>query len=394
MENLPNYYNVLEVQKTSEQDEIKKSYKNLALKWHPDKNPSNREEAEKKFKEISEAYQIIGDPEKRREYDIANSEPMFKVRSDPHHHEHNFSNQNDIFNMFFQNNTFNHSFMNMNNNNNNNNMNQHVQPKRRANAKIDILPFKLRDLYIGGKKKITTKILENCCGCLGKGGSLVSCGMCDGKGIIIHVKQLGPGFVQRIQQHCQQCSGKGTIISLKCHQCLGNKMNLIDKVFVVDILPGMKDGDRILFEKQGMDEEDCERGDMIFLIRESPKHDKFERRDDDLYYTVDILLGDSLIGYTVELTHISGEEIKYYESGIIEPGTTRKIIGKGMPINGTPEKYGDLYIQYRIQYPIQQKLNDEEKEKIRTIFPCLQMSDEDTSVTNSHILFKSELIKK
>lgn len=401
MENTPNYYNILEVSKDAEPDEIKKSYKTLAFKWHPDKNPNNKEEAEKKFKEISEAYQVLSDPEKKKEYDFMNSEPLFKDRTSENNHGHsfsfqqNFTNPNDIFNMFFnqqQQNPgvfpgFNHPFMNQRNPQN--------KPKRKANTKIDTLPFPLKDLYIGGKKKITTKILENCHGCHGKGGNLLSCGACEGKGMIFHVKQLGPGFIQKIQQSCQQCGGKGQIVSSKCQQCLGNKMNLIDKVFIVDILPGTKDGDKILFENQGMDEEDCERGDMIFLIKEI-KHDKFERKDNDLIYTVDILLGDSLIGYTIDFMHINGEEIKYYENGIIEPNTMRRIIGKGMPNKelNLKNQNGDLYVQYRIQYPVQQKLNDIQKEKIRSIFPCLQMRNEDELATNSQIQFRSELIRK
>lgn len=416
----PNYYEILGVSKDADIDEIKKNYKTLALKWHPDKNPTNKEEAEKKFKEIAEAYQVLSDPEKKREYDLYenlsqnsnnnnnNNENTNtnQSRQRPFHFNSNFANPNDIFNMFFN---------QRNNMNQNQGQNQfesifsqhftqsHFQQnhnqtnKKKTQPKVDTLPFPLKDLYIGGKKKITVKVFENCNNCNGRGGMVQDCHSCNGVGVIYQVKQLGPGFIQKTQIACQTCMQKGKIIKSKCNTCLGSKGNVIDRVFIINIEPGVKEGQKILYENMGMDSEDCERGDMIFIIKEL-KHDKFVRDNDDLHYNIDILLGDSLIGYSIDFENINGENIKYFENGIIEPGSMRKVIGKGMPRFEKNNRYGDsgfgdLYIHYRVIYPPNQKLKDEDKDKIRSIFPCLQMRNDGDLPTDSQIIFRSELIK-
>ncbi len=403
----PNYYEILEVSKDAEQDEIKKSYRTLALKWHPDKNPTNREEAEKKFKEIAEAYQVLSDPDKRKEYDLFSSNPSQNFDNNnegnkprPFHFNTNFANPNDIFNMFFnqRNNTGNNAFESIfsqhfgHHQNQTQHQNQQKQIKK-VQPKIDTLPFPIKDLYLGGKKKITNRLFENCKNCNGKGGILHECQICNGQGSIIQTKQLGPGFVQRIQTGCQNCQQKGKIIKNICNHCMGNKGFIIERVFIIDIEPGTKDGQKILFEGQGMDGEDNERGDMIFIIKEI-SNDKFLRDNDDLHFNIDLLLGDSLIGYNIDFENINGENIKYYENGIIEPSSMRRIIGKGMPKFGQKNQFGDLYVHYRIKYPQNQKLSNEDKDKIRNIFPCLQMRNDDDSPSEKQFIFRSELIKR
>lgn len=400
--NMKNPYQVLEVEKDADEKTIKKAYKKLAFEWHPDKNAHRLQEAEEKFKEISEAYQILMDKEKRERYDrfgTLDENEMGGGGGNPFQGGGGgrgpFMNPNDIFKMFF-NGGMDFPFPQ----HQNIFQNQQAPPNMRRQTtlqkvqpKIDLLEFNLQTLYHGGKKKITTKVNEICKTCKGVGGTnLQNCKNCDGNGQIVQTRVIGPGMVQRIQSVCTICKGSGKKIENICNKCNGEKVTPEDKVFIVDIERGLKDSDKIVFEGMGNEMDGYERGDMIFMIREK-KHERYERKLNDLYITQDILLGDSLVGYTIDFEHINGENIRYYENGVIQPNSIRKIRMKGMPIRTSPNFYGDLYVTYRIKYPLHIQMNEEQKERIRSIFPCLQSRQEVEVIQHgNHILQNSELL--
>ncbi len=386
-------YKTLELDKDADEGEIRKAYKRLALLWHPDRNKDKIEEAEQKFKEISEAYQVLSDPEKKRVYDSErlNSESFFQKSHTTQ--PNNGFNPHDLFNMFFQNNRDNTPF---HGNFHFPNIHVHHQNNgsKKGQTKIDSLQFTLKELYTGGKKKVTIKILDTCSHCNGAGGINVrSCGNCQGNGIIRKVNIIGPGLIQTTQTMCHQCSGSGKIIENLCQQCNGKKLIVILKSFLIDLPPSAKDNDKYIFEKEGNASEDGgERGDVIFVIKESP-YSKFERKENDLYYTYDILLGDSLIGSTIEFEHLNGQNIRYFESGIIQYNSKRKIANLGF-LDRSTNSYGDLYIVYNIKYPIYHELNEEQKNKIREIFPCLDTKEQNSiDIAENNLLKNSELIK-
>lgn len=358
------YYKELEIERDASESEIKKAYRKLSLEWHPDRNPQRLKEAEEKFKRISESYQVLSDPEKKQQYDtfghVQEGGGMPGAQQvDP----------NDIFKMFFGGaGGMPGGFPGMGS------MFQSGGPmhRQKVSAKMDVLEFPLETFFTGGKKKVTTRLQELCGGCNGIGGiNMRSCANCQGNGFIQQMRMIGPGMVQRIQSNCERCQGKGKIPEKSCQDCQGQKVKNISRTFIIDIEPGMKEGDRIVFQSGGNDlDANCERGDMIFYLKEK-KSDRYERRGNDLFYQQNILLGDSLLGYWVELDHF-GTTLRYYEDGIIEPNSMRRIRMKGMPIRGENGNYGDLYIVYKVKYPNQKILQDEEKEMIRKIFPSLQ----------------------
>lgn len=393
-----NPYEVLEIGRDASDGEIKKSYKKLALEWHPDKNPHRREEAEKKFKEISEAYQILTDPEKKRNFDTYGNvdgpeNPFMNREGGGGFHGGNFMNPNDIFRMFFGggggDGPMQFPFgggMPM--------RSQQQQQNRKAPSKIDHLEFPLATLYHGAKKKITTSISLKCNACEGKGGEDVqNCTGCNGTGVSVQQRMIGPGMIQRIQTQCHTCQGKCKIVKHICKVCNGEKVVNGYKSYVIDIPPGIQDNEKIVWQGVGNEMDGMETGDVIFVIREK-KDPKFHRDGKDLHYSVEILFGDSLLGYTVEIEHISGEKIRYFESGMIEPNSIRKIRNKGMPIVQHPNQFGDLYVHYKINYGGIQKIKEEDREVIRRIFPCLQSREENEIATEDAILQNSEIIKK
>ncbi len=391
---MADFYKILEIERDASDADIRKAYKRLALVWHPDRNKDRLEEAEKKFKEISEAYQVLSDTEKRAAYDSERSsnESFFQKTHPP---TPNF-NPHDLFNMFFNNNVSdpfhrNFHFPNVNIHQ----QQQQNNTKRKGTTKIDNLHLSLKELYLGGKKKITTKIFDICQNCTGQGGfNIQSCGNCQGNGIIRKVNVLGPGLIQSTQSMCHQCSGSGKIVESICPQCTGKKLIVVLKSFIVDLPPCAKDNDKFIFEREGNASEDGgERGDLIFLLKETP-YSKFERKENDLYYTYDLLLGDSLIGTTIQFEHLNGQNIRYFESGIIQSNSMRKILNLGY-LDRPTNTYGDLYIIYNVKYPLYHEITEEQKDKIREIFPCLETQQQNSvDLPENNILINSELIKK
>ena len=341
-----NYYDIIGVSKNASESDIKKNYKKLAVKWHPDKNLENKDEAEKKFKEISEAYQVLSDPKKREVYDNYGEEGLKNNQDGENTH---FSSPNDIFNMFF-----------------NNMQQQHFQQrKRQSESKVVEIPVKLKEFYNGSKKKITLKIKCICTDCNGIGGlNPKLCDECNGMGIKVMNRLIGPGMMQRIQTNCSKCNGSKKIVENACKKCAGQKINVENREFILNIEPGSYHDDNKVFESCGDQLPNEEPGNVIFVFKEE-NHKSFTRVKDDLVYLYDITLGDSLTGLIVNFKHLNGEEILFKEDRLIKQNSYNIIKNKGMPRKNNT--YGDLYIVYNIIYP-NNSLTNNEKEIIKRIF--------------------------
>jgi DnaJ family protein A protein 2 len=398
-----NYYEILEVNKNATEEEIKKSYRKLAVKWHPDKNPGNKEEAEKKFKEISEAYQVLSDKEKREVYNNYGEEGL-KGGMGGDGGGMGGQSPEDIFRMFFgggrspfsgggsfeEDNFFGRGGMHAQ---------QHMV--RKSEPKVVNIPVSLKDLYTGSKKKITLKLKISCNTCDGKGGlNMRICQTCSGRGIQVTLRQIGPGMMQQIQSHCSTCNGQKKIAEKRCNDCGGNCIKQTEQQFLLVIEPGSQNNDKKIFENKGDKMPNQEAGDVVFILKEEQSNNNtkqnnnlFTRIGNDLIYNYTMTLGDSICGSTILLEHLNGGNICYNEENLIMPNSYKIIKNKGMPIKDTNNKFGDLYIVYSIKYP-EKVLSKDEKEVIRNILSCSQLINEnDSKNIEQNFIYSSNLYK-
>ncbi|KAE8633844.1 hypothetical protein XENTR_v10002115 [Xenopus tropicalis] len=212
------YYDTLGVKPNATPDEIKKAYRKLALKYHPDKNPKEGE----KFKLISQAYEVLSDPKKRDLYDQGGEQAIKEGGMGGG----NFSSPMDIFDMFFGG-------------------GGRMNREKRGKNVVHQLAVSLNDLYNGTSRKLALQknvICSKCEGYGGKKGAVEKCTTCKGRGVQVRVQQIGPGMVQQIQSMCSDCHGEGERINQKdrCKQCSGKKVVREKKILEVHINKGMK----------------------------------------------------------------------------------------------------------------------------------------------------------
>jgi len=254
------YYKLLGISRSAKQAEIKRAYRKLAPLYHPDKFP-NDEEKKVKFQEISTAYEVLSDDEKRRIYDQYGEEGLKKgVRNS------GGFDFDDIFSMF-------------------NGGQQKKKGGRDELPKGNPLKIKFRatleDLYNGKDIEVLQMRQVLCPHCRGTGAEnaddVSSCPDCDGSGIKIVTQKLGPGFVQRMQTTCDRCGGKGRIVTSTCSHCSGTKVDTAEQLITIFIERGMPDGHEIVSESDGDERPGEEPGDLIFKIVTAP-HNLFEPR--------------------------------------------------------------------------------------------------------------------
>jgi DnaJ-class molecular chaperone len=364
-----NYYDVLGISKDASEDEVKKSYRKLAVKWHPDKNPDNKEEAEARFKEISEAYQVLSDEKKRQIYDTYGEEGLRGDGGMGGGEGHGFNSPEDIFKMFFGGGRSPFGMDGFGGGDIFGHQQQQTRIKK-TDPKVVNIPISLKEIYNGSKKKITLKIKCLCNKCSGYGGlNMKTCTGCNGNGITIINRMIGPGMIQRIQAVCTVCNGSKKTTENKCNDCNGNGSILNEKQFLLIIEPGSENEDKKLYQKQGDEILNEEKGDVVFILKEEiDKKSDFTRVGNDLIYTYSIKLGDSIIGTDIVFNDLNGNKILYQEDCLIKENSYNILRGKGMPFKSNNNKFGDLYVVYNIEYP-KKILNDFEKDIIKKILP-------------------------
>jgi len=337
---MSDYYSILGVAKTATSKEIKKAYRKLAIKYHPDKNPGNKE-AEEKFKEVAEAYEVLSDDTKRQNYDRFGKDGL---------KGHQFASANDLFSKFFGDSGFFGSF---------------GQPRQRKTSDMQyMLSVSLKDFYHGKTRKLRISRKRLCTDCGGKGvqedAVTHPCTVCHGSGVVVRTQQVLPGMVTNFQTRCWNCKGEGSIVNPKdyCKGCHGKKVIDAKKVVEVHIQPGMKAGEVFPFLGEADQIPGHHPGD-VYVVLQQASDSIWERQGDDLYYKQVISLKQALTGYKIAIDHINGEKMYIQKNEeVIRPGTTHCIPNKGMRQRHTTSQHGDLYIVFDIAFPTYRHIKD------------------------------------
>ena len=350
---MSNYYDLLGISKNASETEIKKAYRKMALKFHPDRNPDNKEESEKKFKEIGKAYKVLSDPNLKSRYDQFGDSGL-----DGNPDMANF-NPFDFFSGFG-------GFGNMFNNQRQEEKFNKVPPQE-FNLKTE-----LEVLYKGATKNIKISKKQKCDFCDGIGArdssSIIQCTLCKGKGQIIKMNRIGPMIQQSIQA-CYQCSSKGKVIKKgdECMKCNGSKyMNVIKKVEFY-IKPGSVNGDRIILYGEGDWHPDHDvTSDLVIILNETNGSNGMARVGENLLLKLKISLVEALSGVEKIIKHLDDRHMLIQYDGIIKPNQKMMIKGEGMIINNEYRR-GDLIIEFIIDFP--KELSKERKVYLAKILP-------------------------
>ena len=338
------YYKILGVDKNSDKKEIKRAYRKLALKYHPDKNPSKS--AEEKFKDISEAYAVLSDDEKRKMYDTYghagidqqySTEDIFRgVDFGDIFGGMGGFNFNDIFEQFFG---HRYGF----------GSSRRVRRKG-ADLRYDI-EIDLKNAFIGLETEIRVPRIEICDECNGsgaeKGTSLKKCSQCNGSGQIKHTRRTAFGIFSQVSP-CNKCNGQGKIIEKYCKKCRGHGNIQVTRDIDIKIPKGVDDGSQLRLAGEG-ESGPGGSGDLYIVIH-IKKDAKYRRNGADLYMTKRISYPEAALGTKIQVETIEGEFEKVRIPDGTENGDILRIKNRGMPyLRG--RGYGDLYIEINIETP-------------------------------------------
>lgn len=311
------HYQTLGVPKTASASEIKKAYRKLALENHPDRGGSLD-----KIKEINNAYAVLGDEDKRKEYDNPTQPQGI--------------NMHDFFNF------------------------GHTGPNNNKQQKIPIIEIHhemtLEEIFTGMTVTKEYERDDTCTTCNESGyedGVSRDCSSCNGSGFVTRLAQIAPGMLQQLRQQCTSCPKFP-----KCKTCNGNKYIKVTNSITVNIPKSVKNNKVIMIDNVGNKSGDM-RGSVVVIIHEK-EHATYKRNFKlnnknttplDLLIQIDITLCESLCGFKKELTYLDKTKIQFYEENIIQNNSVKVLIGKGLEHHKKEYKKGNIYIEYNIQYP-------------------------------------------
>jgi molecular chaperone DnaJ len=340
------YYEVLGVTKTASKDDIKKGYRKLAIQYHPDKNPGNKE-AEEKFKEATEAYEVLSDDQKRQIYDQyghAGLEGMGGPGGPGGFDPSAFQGFEDIFGDFsgiFEN------LFGGGGGGSRRRSGGRSGASQGASLRYD-LQIDFKDAVYGTKAEVQYSRNEACTTCKGTGAAGGSgrkvCPTCQGAGQV----RRSSGFFS-IASPCPSCNGEGTIIENPCHDCSGSGVIKKRQKILVTIPPGVDDGKRITIPRQGdAGSNGGPYGDLVVFIRVKG-HPSFERSDSDLYCAIPVSITQAALGAEITVAALDGKQLRLKIPAGTQHGKLLRIKEEGVPsANG---RKGDLYIKIVVQVP-------------------------------------------
>jgi len=357
------YYEILGISKDATAAQLKKAYRKLCMKHHPDRGGD-----ENKFKEINKVYEVLSNKEKRELYDKGGEEAV----------EKGSVGGGDPFDLF----------------------RSKPRGKKKGQDAVAKLTVTLEDLFNGATKSLRFRKQTLCSGCNGTGGKGVkACRGCDGRGIRFQMRQLAPGMIQQIQSQCNDCNGVGEIIpkSGRCRQCRGDKVVHEMKDLQVHINKGMKHGSKIRFREEADQKPGITPGDLIVKL-EAKKHSRFIREGAHLFYRKQISLLEALTGFefTIQTLEKRTLIVQSLPDVLYHPGSVRAIRDEGMPQETNPSVRGNLYIALSVKFP--DELDDNSIAQLRKVLTGNKRSKiskgEDYEPVTLHVVdIKKEKIK-
>lgn len=355
------YYETLGVQRGASDQEIKSSYRKLAMQYHPDRNPDNRDESTERFKQITEAYSVLADPQKRATYDRfghaglgGNGQPDFSSTI--------FTDFGDIFGNFGDLFGFGDVFGG-----------QARSRRRGAERGSDLrydLQLSFEEAAAGLETKIKIPRLESCAECGGRGAKRGSqpatCTACGGRGQI----RQQQGFFT-LSQTCPRCRGAGQIIQEPCPACRGEGRRREERVLSIKIPAGVEDGTRLRVSGEGeAGAHGGPAGDLYVVLRVR-EHPYFERQGNDLYITIPISLSQATLGTELKVPTLKGQEKLRVPEGT-QPNTLFRLRGFGLP-SVDRRGHGDLYVKVQVIVPT--RLSREQRHMLESLAPGLRVEN-------------------
>ncbi|KAJ8271271.1 hypothetical protein COCON_G00101300 [Conger conger] len=322
------FYDMLGVKPNVTADELKKAYRKLALKYHPDKNPTEGE----KFKQISQAYEVLSDAQKREVYDRGGGGRMHR--------------------------------------------------ERRGKNVVHQLSVSLEDLYNGASRKLAVQknvICDRCQGRGGRKGTVETCPSCRGSGVHVRLQQLGPGLVQQMSSVCGGCQGQGQRISHRdrCKTCNGRKISRNKHVLELHIDKGMRDGQKMVFHGEGDQEPGLEPGDIIIVL-DQKEHPVFTRDGQDLTMSMELQLVEALCGFQKPVQTLDNRTllITSHPGELIRPGDKKCVLSEGMPMYRRPFEKGRLIIKFSVVFPRENFLPTPRLKELEHFLPRAEQPDD------------------
>ena len=349
------YYEVLGVDKSADANAIKKAYRSLAKKYHPDMNPGDKE-AEAKFKEVNEAYAVLSDDEKKAKYGQFGHAAFDPAAGGGYGTDFGgFGDFGDIFSSFFG-----------------GGFGGGSSGGRRANAPTrgdDIgirVTISFEEAAFGVKKEVSYNRVQKCGECGGsgaaKGSSAETCTSCNGTGQKRVMQRLG-GMQFQSTAPCDACRGTGKVIKNPCSNCRGSGSVRATKSLTVTIPAGIDNGQKIALRGQGCDGRNGgPAGDLIITIQVKP-HSVFEREEFDIYCEIPITVAEATLGAEIKIPTLE-DAVPYTIPEGTQPGTTFTLRGKGIPYVNNNNRRGDLIFRVNVEIP--RGLNEKQKDAMRT----------------------------
>jgi molecular chaperone DnaJ len=352
------FYEVLSVKREATIEEIKASYRQSALKWHPDRNPVNKEEAEIKFRECTEAYSVLSDPQKRQIYDTYGHEGLRGSNVGTDFNSSVFQDFHDIFGDFFG---FDDLFSGGRRGRGRN--------QRGADLRYD-MTLTFEEAAAGVTTKVKLPKQELCSACNGtgakKGTGVTSCQTCGGRGQMAYQQ----GFFT-ITRTCPACQGAGQIIRERCLECRGNGRVEREKIIELRIPPGVDSGTRLRVTGEGEQGPNGGPAGDLYVVLDVKEHQFFERRGADLYCTIPLSVVQAALGTELQVPGLGGEEKLKIPEGTQSDAVFR-VKGKGLPDPRGGGK-GDLYYHVRVLTPT--KLTREQRKLMEQLGASLKVEN-------------------